>query len=97
MKVDILRDQRREAREPFIGNIYWKCASESGVNAFSEGIVVNESECGMGILTHTPIKQGCTLELYGEKRWTGSRQGTVRWCTQMETSIYSSGLVISEA
>lgn len=95
MEVRIERDQRQEAREPFIGNIYWKCTSESGVDAFSEGIVVNESERGMGLLTHTPVRQGCTLELYGEKRWTGSRLGTVRWCTQVETSVYSSGIVIS--
>ena len=90
------RDQRREQREPFIGNMFWKCVPGTGVDAFSEGIVVNESEFGMGILTLAPVKKGCVLELYGEKRWIGPRHGTVKWCAQMEPALYSAGLIMND-
>jgi hypothetical protein len=89
------RDQRREMREPLVSSIFWKCVSSTSIDAFSEGIVVNESEFGMGILTLSPVKKGCVLELYGEKRWTGPKHGTVKWCAQMEPSIYGAGLIVS--
>jgi hypothetical protein len=88
------KDQRREVREPYMGDIFWKCASDKSNNTFFEGIFVNESESGMSILTFQPIKKGCVLKLYGEKQWIGARHATVKWCSKMESAIYRAGLII---
>ena len=89
----LIEDQRREVRKPILGEILWSYASNQDVNSF-KGVMIDESESGMGILTPEPLKEGSMLSICCKKR--DLRYAKVRWCKEECNYIYRSGLLFSE-
>jgi hypothetical protein len=87
-------DQRREVREQVIGDILWSYVADKDENRF-KGTIMDESQCGLCILTLSPIKVGSILRIHAEGRGA-VRDVTVIWCKRGSADIYKSGLLLGE-
>jgi hypothetical protein len=86
-------DRRSGVRRPIIGEILWSYASDQDENS-SKGIMIDESESGLGILTLNHVKVGSILRICCKNR--DMRYATVRWAKGEFNDIYRSGLLLSE-
>jgi hypothetical protein len=94
METAASKEQRREVREQFIGDILWTHASDTNDNTYFDGAFVDESKSGISIMTLKPVHEKCLLQLYCKGRWRGPRRATVQWCKKINPAIYRSGLKI---
>jgi hypothetical protein len=85
--------RRRGLRKQIVGDIFWSYASDKDENKF-KGLIIDESESGLSILSLTPIKTGSTLKICCDGR-PDMRLATVIWCKEIVPDIYQSGLLIS--
>jgi len=86
-------DQRRGVRKPIIGEMLWSYPADQGEN-ISNGMMIDESESGMGILTLKPVIVGSILRICCKDR--DVRYASVRWSKEEVNGIYRSGLLFLE-
>jgi hypothetical protein len=86
-------DRRRGVRKPIIGEMLWSYASAQDEN-ISKGVMVDESESGLGILTIEPVIVGSTLRISCKNR--DARYASVMWSKEEVNDICRSGLLFLE-
>ncbi len=84
-------ERRTASRDKIIGDILWSY-SESGRDIY-EGGIIDESDSGLSMFTHTPIKEGHILKIYARGIWTDERYAKVVWCREVAPNVYRSGLM----
>ncbi len=85
------KEQRKEARERIIGDVFWAYASDAKEH---EGVLVEESKSGMSILADKPVKEGSILRIECKGSWMGARYVLVKWCLEVAANSYRCGLSI---
>jgi hypothetical protein len=91
-KNSTTEDRRSGVRRPIIGEILWSYVSDQDENGSSKGVMVDESESGMGILTLKPVNVGSILRICCKDR--DVRYATVRWSKEEFNDIHRSGLLL---
>jgi hypothetical protein len=89
------KEKRSRAREQILGDVFWSYASAAKEKKL-EGVIMDESESGMSILTHEPVEPGSALKIFCKSRWKGARYVTVRWCRQVDAHVFRCGLMIEK-
>ncbi len=89
------KKERSEAREQILGDVLWSYVSDATAKK-NEGVIADESESGMSILTHEPVGEGEQLEIFCKSHWTGARYVTVKWCRRVDLNVYRCGLSVNK-
>lgn len=82
---------RHDVREKALGAILWSYMEEPG-SPCSQGGLEDLSTSGIGLRTHTPLKQGDLLRVNLGIPGTSERVARVQWVRKVAPAVYRSGL-----
>jgi hypothetical protein len=83
------KDKRKEAREQLVGDIVWSDASDTNEK---DGVLIEESESGMSILTREAVAVGRLLRICCKGSWMEDRYVVVKWCDKVADDTYRCGV-----